>query len=312
MVCRSGLFAAALLAASACGTVVEAAAPEPLPVEEVAPGIFVYAAPYALAARDNEGAIANLGFIVGADSVAVIDTGNSRRVGRRLLAAIRERTDLPVAYVINTHMHPDHVLGNAAFLEEGADFVAHHRMPRALAARADAYAESGREALGEALFAGSEIVLPERLVEDRLELDLGGRLLELKAHATAHTDNDLTVFDAETGTWFLGDLLFMGHLPVIDGRLTGWLAFMDEAAERSAERVVPGHGPASAPWPEAMEPQRRYLARIESDVRALLDAGAGMAEASRNAGLSEADGWALFEAFNGRNAVTAYHELEWE
>ena len=303
---------------------------EPLPVREVAAGVFVYQAPYALAASANDGAIANMGFVVGRDAVAVIDTGNGFRAGARLEAAVRAHTSLPIRYVVNTHMHPDHVLGNAAFAEapqaardpgpaagQGAQgarvrFVGHHKLPRALATRADTYLAAARRLVGEEAFAGTRIILPDVLVADKLVLDLGGRRLELEAWPTAHTDNDLTVRDVETGTWFLGDLLFIGHVPALDGSIRGWLGLMRELRTRPAARVVPGHGPASAPWPEAMEPQMRYLARLEAEVRRLLRLGRTMAEAAAETGLDERDGWALFDEFNARNATAAYHELEWE
>lgn len=282
-----------------------------LPLEQVAEGVHVFRAPYELIAPSNDGAIANMTLIVGDEAAAVIDTGNSYRAGARFLSAVRAVTDRPLRYVINTHMHPDHTLGNAAFAGEGARFVAHHKMPRALSLRAETYLAQAERLLG-VQAEGTRIVLPDLVVEDRLTLDLGGRPLELRAHPTAHTDNDLTVFDVTSGTWVMGDLLFVGHIPTLDGSLQGWLALLDLLAQSPARRAVPGHGPASVVWPQASDAERRYLAALRRDMRQLIDEGAPMSEAPAHAAVSERGDWALFDEFNSRNAIAAYHELEWE
>jgi len=296
-----------LLALTSPGWPVEA-----LPVREIAPGVFVHQGRYEIFTPRNSGDTSNAGFVIGQDGVAVIDTGGSPRVGAGLLAAIRERTKLPIRYVINTHMHPDHVFGNTAFTGENPQFVGHAKLPRALAARADRYLTINRELLGEA-FEGTRILPPQTLVKDRLELDLGGRKLHVEAHPTAHTDNDVTVFDEKTGTLFLGDLLFARHVPALDGSIRGWLALLDDLATRTdIKRAVPGHGPEQMPWPAAIAAEKRYLTKIADEVRAMIKDGRTLAEAAKTAGLSEKDAWLLFKEYHARNVSAAFAELEWE
>jgi quinoprotein relay system zinc metallohydrolase 2 len=281
-------------------------------IEEVAPGNFVRRGVHAQMSADNHGGVANIGFIVGQTSVAVIDTGGSNCDGLSLRVAIRARTKLPIAYVINTHVHPDHMFGNAAFVAERPQFVGHRALPTDMAARGDYYLRAFTDTMGEPHMAGTKIIAPTMLVDGEITLDLGGRQLTVASHPPAHTGADLTVYDEATRTLWAGDLVFLEHIPVLDGKLKGWLAAMDALAQVPALRVVPGHGPPSAPWPHAMEPQRRYFETLAAELRAHIKAGGGMMDAGGKPAAGEAAQWALHGDYHIRNVNKAFAELEWE
>ncbi|QDL93809.1 quinoprotein relay system zinc metallohydrolase 2 (plasmid) [Paroceanicella profunda] len=290
----------------------------PLEVGEIAPGVFVHPGPVAEASPENGGDQANVGFIIGGEAVAVIDSGGSRAMGEALLAAIRARTELPVRWLILTHMHPDHLLGTDPFTEIGARLVVHARLPEALRNRAEGYAESWERQIGPRAWLATRVpvagVTSAQTVQPGapLSLDLGNRVLRVEAMPTAHTDNDLVVTDTGSGTLWLSDLAFLRHTPVVDGSVLGWLAVLDALSARPGARMVPGHGPVSEPWPEGLAPTRAYLTALVEETRAALRAGESMTDATRHLGSALAADWALFPAYNPRNATAVYKELEWE
>ena len=285
--------------------------PDDFDLTEIAPGNHVHYGVFAERSPDNLGDNANIGFIVGERCVLAVDAGGSLAVGQALRQAIRRVTDKPVCYVVLTHVHPDHFFGAAAFLGDKPQFVAHENYPRQLAARARSYLNSLNRDLGKAA-AGSEIVKPTLLVNDRIEFDLGGRTVLVQAWPLAHTDDDLTVYDNQSATLWLSDLLFVGHTPVIDGSITGFLAAMDRLRGINAKHFVPGHGRSAAGWPTAMDAQQQYFEIILKETRAAIRARKTIQQATDEVGYSEQKNWAMFEVYHRRNVTTAYTELEWE
>ena len=286
--------------------------PEPFAVARVADGVYVHIGRQENASPENRGDIANIGFVVGTRCVAVIDTGGTAAVGRALYASLRRITTLPVCFVINTHVHPDHIFGNVAFVDSGTKFIGHARLSAALAARGRSYLNAVKRDLGE-VAAGTEVVAPNLEVDGETALDLGGRVLRLRAWRTAHTDDDLTVFDEKTGSLWLSDLLFVDRIPVLDGNLRGWLAVIAQLKTQKPPRhVIPGHGPVDAPWPQALAAQERYLDVLAAQVGTAIKDRRTMQQAVDSVGLDERGKWLLFDSFHRRNVTAAYAELEWE
>ncbi|BCG64521.1 MAG: hypothetical protein methR_P2305 [Methyloprofundus sp.] len=281
-------------------------------IKQVAQGIYVHQGPIALPDRHNHDAIANIGFIVGKRCVAVVDSGGNPAQGLQLKKAIQRVTKTPICYVINTHVHPDHIFGNSAFKNiPKIKYVGHQKLSRAMSARGPFYIARSMQQIAIKLTEG-DIIPPTINVKNMLKLDLGGRIIELTAHPTAHTDNDLTVFDVETNTMWLSDLLFIGHLPVLDGSLLGWLAEIDKLEQRQFDVVIPGHGPIVRDWPESLQPEKQYLQSLATMVRSKVKQGAYMEDALNTIDYAAKDQWQLFDEFHKKNISSAFAELEWE
>jgi quinoprotein relay system zinc metallohydrolase 2 len=280
-------------------------------LREVARGVFVhFGRPLPLDAPGHED-IANIGFIIGKTCVAVIDTGGSTKVGRALHAAILKETPLPICYVINTHAHVDHVLGNLAFKSDKPSFVGHRALGAALLRSRDFFIRDYGEDLDQPP-TPDQIIVPDRSIDSEFVLDLGGRQVKLQAWPTAHTDCDLTIFDESTGTLWAGDLVFRERLPAVDGSVKGWLAVIEDLGRLHVSLTVPGHGSITRGIAPALRPERRYLQALLVGVRAELSQGRPVEDAIARVAADEESQWLLWPLVHPHNVLRAYEELAWE
>jgi quinoprotein relay system zinc metallohydrolase 2 len=283
-------------------------------LEDLGSGIYVHHGKHLDIDDGYTGDICNMSFVVGENGVAIIDTGGSLKVGQLLRTAIKKVTDKPILYVINTHVHPDHIFGNAAFLTDKPKFIGHDKLEQAMHTRKEGYDKLNQRYLG-ADAKGTAIIAPTLIVKSLETLDLGDRQLKLTAHPNAHTNTDLTVEDSKTQTLFTGDLLFVERTPVIEGDIKGLIAALDTLKTYPFKQVVPGHGAVQKTHQDgiaAMNNMQRYLNTLLTDIRASIKKGDSMEVTMGTAAASEKDKWLLFEIANRRNVNTVFPALEWE
>ena len=280
-------------------------------IEDVGNGVYVHHGKHLDIDAGYQGDICNVSFVVGSKGVAVIDTGGSFKTGSKLRDAIKNTTPLPILYVINTHVHPDHIFGNAAFKQDKPQFIGHAKLGDVMQLRQETYDKLNIKYLGEDA-KGSEIVKPTIQIKEPIELDLGDRKLKITPYPVAHTNTDISVIDSKTSTLFTGDLLFIERTPVIEGDIKGLIAAIDVLKTYPVKQVVPGHGPVTKDWVQALKNEQRYLNTVLTDIRANIKAGKSMNDAMDTAAASEKPNWQLFDIANRRNINTIYPGLEWE
>jgi len=280
---------------------------------EVAPNIFIHQGKHFDVDESYQGDICNIGFIIGKESVAVIDTGGNLIIGEALKASIREKTSLPIKYVINTHVHLDHIYGNAAFANKNTKFIGHSNLPKAMRFRKNFYEGLNLKYLN--IPAEKTIQIPPSILIEANKtkiIDLGKRKIKITAYPTAHTNTDVTIEDLTTGTLWAGDLLFIERTPSIDGDINGIIDVLDRLISLNINLAIPGHGPPTKKWKEAFEKNKNYFMTLRSDIRKAISEDQGLRKTIETAARSEAKKWILFDIQNARNINQIYPKLEWE
>lgn len=258
------------------------------------------------------------GFIVGSRGVLVVDTMLSARLAGQLIGLIREVTDLPIRYIVNTSYHGDHCYGNYVFPETAC--VVQHPATRDYVAQ---YFDEDRAFMMQYFGRGRGIeeVVPrdaDLLVENDLTIDLGGISVEIRHFGFAQTDGDLFVYVPEREVLFTGNPLIAKKpaLPwLLDGRHRESLATMRAVQESlpANATVVPGHGlPLTR---DDMTFTIDYLSTLDRVVSAAIKEGLTLEQTvvRTESAMEDFKGYALWSWVHAQvNVPAAYHELSEE
>jgi glyoxylase-like metal-dependent hydrolase (beta-lactamase superfamily II) len=201
----------------------------------------------AWAAIDNPAAKAeeagsNAGFVIGSDGVLVVDTFENQAAAKKMLEAIREKTKLPIKFVVNTHYHLDHVAGNAIFAEAAATVMAQENVR--VWERTENLKFFGAKITPEQKAAVEDLYLPQITYAQGATVYIGGKEGVVLRVMPGHTGGDTVVYDADSNVVFCGDLFWNHTLPnLIDASTGAWIETLDSLVkDYPSAKFVPGHG----------------------------------------------------------------------
>lgn len=216
---------------------------------------------------------ANAGIVIGARSVLAVDSLVSAKEASRFIADIRKITHKPIRFLVNTHSHLDHSLGNSEFRRLGATIICQELDARSMAANGPAQlANAAGYGLSAEDMKGTVLALPDLTFSERLRIDLGGVSVDLVYPGPSHTVGSVFVHIPERKVVFTGDILFTDFHPFLaEGDLANWPKALDDVAALGAQVIIPGHGPLSSA--KDIADMKEYLVIFDAKARELAAQG---------------------------------------
>ncbi len=270
--------------------------PEPT-LQEVSDGVFAYLQLH------GQWGLNNAGFLVGAESVTLIDTCFTERRARALADAVKRIGGRrPVRTLVNTHHHGDHTYGNFVF-GPAVTIIGHEKCREEMIATG-----LGTKGLWPYVDWGDiKIEPPNVTFRERLTIYAGDREVQLIFVGPAHTTNDIVAWVPERKLLFAGDVLFNGGTPfALFGSIEGSLTAIETIRALGAETIVPGHGPVATP--AVLDGIAAYLRFVQATAKRGREAGVSPLELAQETDLGD------FAALHDRerlagNLHRAYSEL---
>lgn len=282
-----------------------------LQVQEVTDDIWAIVGPLEQRNPENLGNNATFGLIVTSDGAVLIDPGGSERGAAMIDDVIKELTDEPVRYVINTGGQDHRWLGNAYWQGNGAQVIAAAVAVDDQVARESTQMTILSQLIGDGLD-GTTASYADVTFDDEYTLELGGKTLEIRHPASAHTPGDSFVWIPGSETVFAGDIVYVGRvLGVMDfSNSADWLEAFEAIDALNPKHLVPGHGPATT-LEVARADTYEYLVNLRTQIGEHIESGGdiiGSVDVDQSA-FTYLD---QFESLAGRNAQAVFEQMEWE
>lgn len=255
--------------------------------------------------KENGGNISNSAFIITKNYVILLDTGSSVEYAEQLKKAVSQITNKPIKYIINTHHHPDHFMGNAAFKKStiyATDFTAKN-----IKEHGELYVSNMVNLLGEVAFttrakAPDKIINKKRLVLDGYEFEI------LFLHG--HTHDDIVLFDKKNKTLFTSDLIFNKRaLATPHADIPKWIESLKELRQIDFNILIPGHGKHSFSK-SVIDENIEYLTYLHNTLIDAVDKGLDSFEILSKKHPRQISSYAMFEEEFERSIINLYPKYE--
>jgi glyoxylase-like metal-dependent hydrolase (beta-lactamase superfamily II) len=265
-------------------------------------------------ATDNAGFISNAGVIISDQDVTVFDALGTPALARMLLKRIRNVTDKPVARVIVSHYHADHIYGLQVFKEAGAEIIAPDGSQNYLnSPAAESRLEERRVSLFPWVDESTYLVWPDRYMTSDETIRTGNVELKMTHLGDAHSEADLSLYVLPDRVLLSGDIIFEGRVPFVgSANSRNWLRTLEELETQGLQVLIPGHGPAAANPQQTIKLTRSYLSFLRETMGEAVEELIPFDEAYAEADWSKFERLPAFTEANRRNAYQVYLSIEEE
>lgn len=256
----------------------------------------------------NNGKMSNSCFVNLGTHYLVVDSGPTYQYAEQAYAKMKQIKNLPISFVINTHIHDDHWLGNSYYDKIDVKIIG------SIAFENTTKVEITRmqQRITPEAFRGTTQVFPTLHVEKKMILNIDNKKIHLiSIDHKAHTDSDLLVYIPEDKTIFVGDLVFNDRLPSIrDGNLKGWLDALDAIRDMNLTYVVGGHGKIVDT--KSIEFTYNYIKELRQKVKVLIEDGEDIGDVVNMLEMKRYKDVNFYDSMHRQNVELAYRMLEWE